>query len=382
MALAARYLPELEGLRGVAMLWVVAFHIDGLINLLTGRPTHGEIVSPWWALIRAGGDIGVDMFFVLSSFLLSLPFLQAQGPLSVRRFFAKRALRILPLYYALVVVGAVLSATRLADLARALPYFAFLNAVPGLTHPLEPFSNVWWSLVTEWEFYCVLPLAATLCRTPIGRRAAWLGLAGWAVAYAAWSAGWFGPHTLEGRFAVSFSLFGRAPSFLGGALVAWLFLRRGSASPTSASVGRTLLGDAVIIGLFLALGRLVGWSLWFGLASQLPPWHAYHLLQSALCSGVLAVVVLMPTHFAALLRHSVLLRLGVLSYSMYMVHMPVVTTGLWQLHAAGLTQVGQGWNSQGVLAAALVFTACVVVSQCTYRFVERPFLVRKETLAG
>jgi peptidoglycan/LPS O-acetylase OafA/YrhL len=145
------YRPELEGLRGVAMLLVVAFHADGLVHIMVGRPETGEVVSPWYALIRSGGDLGVDLFFVLSSFLLALPFVRAnvlRRPLSMRRFFERRALRILPLYYAAVLAGAAWNAQQIADLSRALPYLAFLNSFPATSVPLMPFSAPWWSLAT------------------------------------------------------------------------------------------------------------------------------------------------------------------------------------------------------------------------------------------
>src|SRR5262245_60933990 len=121
------YLPEIESLRGVAIALVVWFHADGFVRY--PGATIDEPVSPLLAFLRAG-HTGVDLFFVLSGFLLALPFLdEALGgtPVSVRRYFSRRALRILPLYYLAVVASTVLVATRAADLLVAVPYLLFLN---------------------------------------------------------------------------------------------------------------------------------------------------------------------------------------------------------------------------------------------------------------
>ena len=100
VAIATHYLPELESLRGLAMLLVFLFHLDSIVRG-PSRPASHATVSPLLAYIQAGHS-GVNLFFVLSAFLLSLPFLsQAAGGrvVSVRRYAGRRALRILPLYY-------------------------------------------------------------------------------------------------------------------------------------------------------------------------------------------------------------------------------------------------------------------------------------------
>ena len=229
VASAVTYLPELEGLRGVAMLLVLVFHTDALLSF--GHPAvPNQAVSPAMALVRNGGDLGVDLFFVLSSFLLTLPFfrgaLAGTSP-SIRRYGERRALRILPLYYFAVLAATLFAVRQAADLLRGLPYLIFLNAVPGLTEPLMPFSGVWWSLATEAEFYVVLAAAAWLCRTRSGRAVAMGGLALWAASYAAWVSGTFMLRNFAGQWALGFSLFGRAPSFLAGSFVAAVYARHG-----------------------------------------------------------------------------------------------------------------------------------------------------------
>src|SRR5215475_5521828 len=123
------YFPELESLRGLAILLVFVFHADGV--LLAPFRSHVGAQSPLPLAFVWAGHSGVTLFFVLSAFLLSLPFLdEANGgrPVSRPHFYERRALRILPLYVAVVVVGTILTSRTLADLWRGLPYLAFLQS--------------------------------------------------------------------------------------------------------------------------------------------------------------------------------------------------------------------------------------------------------------
>jgi peptidoglycan/LPS O-acetylase OafA/YrhL len=112
------FIPELESVRGIAILLVFVFHVDGNVRFPFSVVPSTPLAL---AFVRAGFT-GVDLFFVLSGFLLSLPFL-ADGAggkqLVVRDYTLRRALRILPLYYVAVAVGTVLSAKHLADLRGA-----------------------------------------------------------------------------------------------------------------------------------------------------------------------------------------------------------------------------------------------------------------------
>jgi peptidoglycan/LPS O-acetylase OafA/YrhL len=92
------FLPELESVRGIAILLVFAFHVDGFVRF----PFSVAPSVPLSLAFVHAGFTGVDLFFVLSAFLLSLPFL-AEGAggrrVVVREYALRRALRILPLYY-------------------------------------------------------------------------------------------------------------------------------------------------------------------------------------------------------------------------------------------------------------------------------------------
>src|SRR5436190_21248229 len=93
--------PELDGLRGIAILIVLGFHLGyvGVIALMGGP-------SAWTAILGLGWS-GVDLFFVLSGFLLGGILIDNRDASNLFRvFYARRACRILPLYY--LVVGGIL----------------------------------------------------------------------------------------------------------------------------------------------------------------------------------------------------------------------------------------------------------------------------------
>src|SRR6478609_10902665 len=103
-----KHVPALDGLRGVAILVVMLFHMAMV-------PPVGTMASVWASLAHFGG-LGVDIFFVLSGFLITGILLDARGKLHYfRNFYARRMLRIFPLYYAVVFFSLVI-------LPRAMPW--------------------------------------------------------------------------------------------------------------------------------------------------------------------------------------------------------------------------------------------------------------------
>lgn len=160
-----QHAPALDGLRGVAILLVLL--------------THGTVLAPSTRLEQAVlapmmlGWCGVDLFFVLSGFLITSILLHTRGGKEYfRAFYARRALRILPLYYLLLVFVLVVlprfAHLKAADFADASShqwtYWLFLsnfkNALEGdFGHPM---LAVTWSLAIEEQFYLLWPLVVLL----------------------------------------------------------------------------------------------------------------------------------------------------------------------------------------------------------------------------
>jgi peptidoglycan/LPS O-acetylase OafA/YrhL len=148
---AAGHIPALDGARGVAILLVLLFHFAGPF------PGQPDLPSKVVRAGMAGGWIGVDLFFVLSGFLITRNLLadggQTRGVLL--RFWRNRALRIFPAYYLFLAAQALL--TSAPDASYWLYYCNW-------TQPFDPVElgssrSHLWSLAVEEQFYLLWPLA-------------------------------------------------------------------------------------------------------------------------------------------------------------------------------------------------------------------------------
>ena len=152
------HLPALDGLRGIAIIVVLCFHS------LVLRPDMGTAAN-LYLKVMSGGWVGVDLFFVLSGFLITGILHDSKGsPQFFRVFYMRRFLRIFPLYYAFFLVALFV----LPETFRITPEFSqrqawcwlyLQNLAPwwdaqfSLPYPLSPT----WSLAIEEQFYLVWP---------------------------------------------------------------------------------------------------------------------------------------------------------------------------------------------------------------------------------
>lgn len=381
-------IPEIESLRGLAITLVFLLHVDTAITLGFHRAAAtNPLVSPLRAF-SMGGHTGVSLFFVISGFLLGRPFLrEAAGGRRVSRpaYFMRRALRILPVYFAAVVVASVLCAHRLADILRGVPYLVFLNSVSGLTVALPPYSDVWWSLATEVQFYVLLPLLPCFLRAGRGRAIGVALLVAYIPAYVAFATGHVHPSSADALVRLSHSVLGRAPQFGCGILAAWLCERCGDALRDWVARNRTWLrnggGDALLIGALLGLGYLLRRVVYVGYWNAEARWHAWHVAEGILWTAVLLALLLLPLRTKPIFCNRIWGTLGLLSYSIYLIHAPLITWSLAHLNRAsgGAFRV---WSIHTVAGVSATAAACVGLSAMTYWAIERPFLRRKARLGA
>lgn len=372
------YVPVLEGLRGVAILLVFSFHASGALGALHA----GQEVSVLQAFATAG-HTGVSLFFVLSAYLLSRPFLaglaDARTP-DASSFFRRRALRIAPLYVFVVCVATLVSAGGPADLLRALPHLAFLSNVPAWSPGISAWSGVWWSLSTEVQFYLLLPLFfLPLAANP--RRAVAAGLT------IAWLVLWVGlmvgaPWAERGsasHVALSLGVVGRGAFFAVGIAVAWLDLRFGDRQRSRFARNPWLrrgVADALLLGTLLALGQVLQiYSItgYFRTVATLPEWVG---VEALLWGATLLLLLWLPTWSARLIASRPLQWIGVVSYSLYLWHEPILKSVLVPLRDSKPEQF-MGWTLASGLTVAACLAACLALSALTYRWIERPFLLLK-----
>jgi peptidoglycan/LPS O-acetylase OafA/YrhL len=152
--LCARHLPALDGIRGLAIIWVV-FHNTLADNF---APSSGPLHIV--ALLARPGWIGVQLFFALSGFLITAGLLDSQASDNYfSGFYAKRALRILPLYYAVLLLVLVIFPSVAGE-----PHVAFRDQaslwlfVSNWTHVAPNGFGHFWSLGVEEQFYLFWPL--------------------------------------------------------------------------------------------------------------------------------------------------------------------------------------------------------------------------------
>jgi peptidoglycan/LPS O-acetylase OafA/YrhL len=146
-------LPGLDLLRAVAIAWVLLYHAS-LFGLASP--------ASW---IVGFGWMGVDLFFVLSGYLIAGQLLRplARGEVAnYRRFFARRALRTLPAYLAILALYVLVPAVRERPLLQPLWQYLTFTQNFDLTFPLPKAFSQAWSLCVEEQFYVALPLVVAL----------------------------------------------------------------------------------------------------------------------------------------------------------------------------------------------------------------------------
>ncbi len=166
------HVPSLDGLRGLAILLVIPHNLRLLVE------PH-DALSHWLTFWFDRGWVGVQLFFVLSGFLITRILLRSrQSEGYFKAFFMRRTLRIWPLYYgSLALVLWVLPALGVAMRRDPQLDIYLLSFLSNYVHPFHPGAIVmphFWSLAVEEQFYLVWPIVVWFCAA---RQLAWVSLA-------------------------------------------------------------------------------------------------------------------------------------------------------------------------------------------------------------
>jgi peptidoglycan/LPS O-acetylase OafA/YrhL len=334
----------LDGVRGIAISVVVLFHVDGL---------------PF-----TGGFVGVDVFFVLSGFLITSLLYEEwsrASTIALGSFYARRALRILPplvlMTSASLLFAAMLGARGRAGemLATVIKAFAFVanwfNAFVVLSH--QALGHVW-SLSIEEQFYLVWPIVLlTMLRRGWTRWAiggllivASLGSACARALYWAGGAGFF-----RAYYSTDSRVDGLLLGSLAALLVAW---RVGPRSCVGIAVQNALATLALVSVVVISLVASVSsnWIYDFGL-----------LLLNVGIAVLLSCLVTSPwTVLRAILELGPVVWLGRISYGVYLWHVPT----FW-----AADQIG--WSSY-VLGRLVPAAIAILIAAASFYLVERPLL--------
>lgn len=354
----SRHIPELDSIRGLAILLVVTFHSGLLINGSTSSEKAWlNVVSIGWA--------GVDLFFVLSGYLITKILIQSrETPNFFRNFFARRVLRIFPLYFGSL---AILIACGLATHDQRWTYWLFLqNWIPIVGGPPQPVTmQPYWSLAVEEQFYLVWPLiiyflkpkqigafciATIVFSCTLRCLAKTSGVDPWAI-------------TITTPF--------RMDALAFGGLISWIELFFNPAQLRKAGTNLLLAGFAGVltIGITESGYRMDGW--WAQTIG--------YTFFAAMCSGLIAIIVSAKdglTSWAILpLQSKVLQHLGNRSYAIYVTHMPflVVMTVLYKQRLA----IKDTSGTRDVQCFFLAMIGCLITAEVSWHLFEKQFLKLK-----
>ncbi len=357
---AMAHVPAIDGLRAVAVIGVVLF--------------HGGVS---WA---PGGYLGVDVFFVLSGYLITTLLLRervATGGIDLKQFWVRRLRRLAPALLVLLaavgvaapfLVDASQRASVRGDGLAALGYVANWRFIvteqsyfAGTPSPLRHL----WSLSVEEQWYLAFPVVLALALRSARRiRLVLAGLVVATVASALWMA-----HLASGPVELSRAYYGtdaRAHSLLVGAVLAVVAAQWPLHRARRLLAGLGLAGAALVVAAFALVGETERWMYRGG------------FLGLALASAAVVAAVALPGPVGPLARvlgWRPLVAVGKVSYGLYLWHWPVDV--VLTPDRTGLD--GSGWWQEPALFTLRlgVATAATVAS---YRWVEQP--VRRDGVAG
>jgi peptidoglycan/LPS O-acetylase OafA/YrhL len=353
---------ELDGVRGFAILMVLTWHyVQGQIPHDSGTvfTVVKQALGSTWS--------GVDLFFVLSGFLIAGILMDNKGrDHYFRTFYIRRACRIFPLYYlnlALFTVLAAMALYQAAPLARLLQvtavpewsYWVFAqNIFMGEYNSFGPeWLSVTWSLAIEEQFYLLLPLIVFIVPVP---RLPYVFLFFIMTAV-------FLRATQPG-FSAYINMPWRADSLMAGALLAYLVRTPGFINPVTTRYGRR-----AVYGVF---GVLLLGALLTNVSTQRPFHLTITYLWLAVMYAALILILLINREgwLAALFRNRMLMWLGNISYAVYLIHQ---TVSLF-LHGLlrGSAPVVTVW--QGAMVTVLALVVTLALARLSYTVMERRFI--------
>jgi peptidoglycan/LPS O-acetylase OafA/YrhL len=318
---------ELEGYRGIAALLIVVFHAYQYAREALKLHTYLYEGTPLHLLLHSL-DASVSWFFVLSGFLVFLPFARSaiaqQARQSSRGFLIRRAIRIVPTYYLAILVIWTLRFTGGADQWRDLIEHLTFTQIFDQEHFFWTIGPAWTLAIEVW-FYLLLALAGPLLHQICGRfatpRARSIVLAGIAALLACGSVGykywaWYLAGIPRDTWPVYFGLLAQFDGLAFGMLLAVVVSARGAA-PLLRGAAPTLVRVA---GLMLMVAAAL-------LRSPDSPADVFFFtLGSAAFALVLASTVLgqREARWARALARAPLPCLGLISYSVYLWHEPIM----------------------------------------------------------
>ena len=345
------HLPGLNGIRFYAAFSVLVGHVSNNFGEMRTQPSNFPLLN----IFILDPQSGVNLFFVLSGFLITYLLLREKskaGDISIRKFYARRILRIWPLYYAILTICLLIlplligPAYPLFSIAWTKSIFLLL-LLPNFLNDLGPLSHLW-SIGLEEQFYLTWPWVVNH-KTGFLKIAFGVVLVNIILTPVIWMIG------NPGMTNLFLSL--RFECMAIGALGAYLFYERHPILDAARTVPVKIL-------VFAGFGYL---------AFADVPLSEPIILISSLVFLLLIIYVVSDPKIGGVLDTPVLDQLGKISYEIYMAHYPVIYLVVYTLHRLN---VGEGQAYDAILYSSAIAITLGIAFVSYYGF-EQPFLKLK-----
>ncbi|MFL5752820.1 MAG: acyltransferase family protein [Bacteroidia bacterium] len=366
-----KYFKDLDGLRFFAFFGVFVYHCGYLFHS-TFSPDNKYIKFLLTAFFEQGKN-GVSFFFVLSGFLISYLLLQEKrtGKISIPDFYKRRALRIFPLYFLLIVIGFVVipyvvlawTGVRAVVCENALSFFFFVpnfNEIELHRQNLRSSSvlSILWSIGVEEQFYLVWPFLIRFIRTAL---LPYLLLVLFIGSFA------FKCFYLDDKYMLFYHTLSVISDLAIGSFLAWLLLYHARVLTFIKNMPSYLIAFIYLGGAMILVLHEVNYKI-EGLRIIFPLFAGFVILEQVMAENSLVKMS----------RFKIISHLGKISYGMYMYHTLVIFGINMLMYRSPYLKVFSLNHSLFLFTSSLLVT--VGISFLSYHYFEKLFLRLKYKL--
>jgi peptidoglycan/LPS O-acetylase OafA/YrhL len=347
---------ELDGVRGIAILLVLAYHTS------IRMPQEPATAAAYFVRLNTLSWSGVDLFFVLSGFLICGSLIDSRNtPTYFSSFYLRRACRILPLYWVMLAALYILNRFGVTETHQSLLpityYLTFTQNISTFIHGWGNSFSQTWSLAIEEQFYLTAPLIIWFTPQRLLRRVLLILVCIAIMARSVYALNAFEPAT-----SVYVMMPFRMDALLLGALAA-MALREPETRQWLQRNNATIY--AILSLLSLAAGTMLIRKL--GLGSMIVITGGFSVLASMY--AVFLLLALQEGPIRRICRAAILRKFGVLAYGLYLLHLAIPD---FLLQAFGAHQLLTNWYDWAVfiLSMGVVFA----LASLSWRYFESPII--------
>lgn len=371
---SASRLGVLDGIRGIAVLMVFLYHIWGVsgTNKILFLNKDATFVLMW-------GHLGVNLFYVLSGFLLFKPFCEMyytnRGEIDIKKYFLKRALRILPVYYVLLALTVVLTdPTYISTIGLKIILVNIFFMQNFFIEKIPLIDGVTWTLAIEVQFYLLLPLIAKFYygkRNKIALPLTMLFVVGYRLLLYVLMKPNLAGINWSFYYATEYNILGCIDNFAIGMTIANIYLYY---KYNKAQYGILIKASKYVTGLFPAIILLLSYNYYnwrfedsvlqstiFTFFFDIGSYIAY--------AAVFIYILFYESRLKIILSNNLLRMFGIVGYSIYIWHIPILN---YLLKTNFVAKV-DGW-SKTIHLLILAIVIIVPFSIGMYVFIEKYFI--------